>query len=228
MKNVKSIVLALFIGAFVGHVESANAQVVSTKEQKEIIKNRKELAKLTRKQVEANVWKDAKKAAKQFKKEGWKSFPGNPTLETQQCDMMMRRYELEGNFPRYILGEGTASAKVSGVARKQAQARARVALASNIGTEVAALTENSASNNEYSSTEQETLAKMLESNQILVQQSIGRTEVIYEAFREKAGSTEVHVWICCDGSAAKSAIYKAFNEEQKELREKLEKTLEKK
>ena len=51
MKNVKSIVLALFIGAFVGHVESANAQVVSTKEQKEIIKNRKELAKQTRKQV---------------------------------------------------------------------------------------------------------------------------------------------------------------------------------
>ena len=228
MKNVKTIVMALFIGAFVGHVESANAQVVSTKEQKEIIKNRKELAKQTRKQVEANVWKDAKKVAKQLKKDGWKPFPGSPTLETQQSDMMMRRYELEGNFPRYVLGEGTASAKSSGVARKQAQARARVELASNIGAEVAALTEGSESNNEYSSAEQETVAKMLESNKILVQQSIGRTEVVFEAYREKAGSTEVLVWICCDGSAAKSAIYKAFNEEQKELREKSEKTLEKK
>ena len=77
MKNVKTIVMALFIGAFVGHVESANAQVVSTKEQKEIIKNRKELAKQTRKQVEANVWKDAKKVAKQLKKDGWKPFPGS-------------------------------------------------------------------------------------------------------------------------------------------------------
>lgn len=227
MKYFKSTIMALFIGAFVGHVESANAQVVSTKEQKEIIKNRMDLAKQTRKQVEASVWKDAKKRAKELKKDGWKPFPGSPTLEVQQSDMMMRRYELEGNFPRYILGEGTASAKTSGMARKQAQARARVELASNIGTEVAALIENSESNIEYSKTEQETMSKMLESNKILVQQSIGRTDVVFEAYREVAGSTEVLIWISCDGSAAKSAVYKMFNEEQKELREKLERTLEK-
>ena len=228
MKNVKSIVMALFIGAFVGHVESANAQVVSTKEQKEIIKNRRELAKQTRKQVEANVWKDARKQAKKLSKEGWQPYPGSPTLETQQSDLLMRRYELEGNFPRYVLGAGTASAKSSGVARKQAVARARVDLATNIGSEVAALIEESVSSNEYSSAEQETFAKIQESSKTLVQQSIGRTDVVYEIMREKAGSYEVSVYISCDGSAAKSAIYKAFGEEQKALREKLEKTLEKK
>lgn len=226
MKKIKFTVFVMFcIGTFLFHVESANAQIVPTKEQKEIIKGRKQMAKMTRKQVEANIWKDAKKTAKQLKKEGWKPFPGSPTLEVQQNDMMMRHYELEGNSPRYILGTGTATAKVAGVARKQASTRALADLASNIGAEVASLTENSESNIEYSASEQETIGKMLESGRVLVEQSIGRTDIVFEAYREKGGNTEVLVWRSCDGSAAKSAILKMFNEEQKELREKMERSL---
>lgn len=225
MKFLRITLLTLsFVGFLAGSAPQASAQV-SLKEQKTIIQERKKMSSWTREQVEKNSWKDAKKMAKQLKKEGWKPMPGSPTLETQMNDVLLHRYEMKGNFPRYILGMGEGVASTTGVARKQAVARARVELAGNIGVEVAELVENSESNIEYSAAEQESIGKMLASSQSMVQQSLGRTDVTFEAYREKNGSKEVLVYVTCDTKNVKSAILKAFNEEQKELRDKLENSL---
>lgn len=226
MKREKLVMLAVALaGVLCGNV---CAQASSIDEQKAVIKERKEMAKLTQKQVKSNVWKDAKKMAKQLKKEGWKPFPGSPSLEIQQNDMMLRRYELQGEFPRYFLGQGNANANTTGMARKQASARARVELASNISTEISSLTETEESNTEISRTDKETIGKMLSTSQALVQQSLGRTDIVFEAYREKENNTEVMVWVCCDGKAARSAILSMFDEDQKELRERFERLLEEK
>lgn len=220
------LLLLLCICGQIIFVQTADAQAIDLKKQKEVVENRKKMSKLTRKQVESNVWKESKSIAKQMKKDGWKPMPGTPPLRTQQNDMLMRRYELDGNFPRYIIGSGQAVSTVAGMARKHAIARARVDLASNIGAEVSSLTSDATTNIEYSLEEQEAVGKLVDESMTKVQQSIGNTEVVFEAYREIDGKTEVLVYISYDGVRAKSDILKMFDKDHKELREKLEKMME--
>ena len=72
------------------------------------------------------------------------------------------------------------------------------------------------------------MAKMMETSQTLVQQSIGRTNVVYEIFREVDGKTEVRVAVSYDGNAAKETLIKLFDEDNAELRAKLQRMLEQK
>lgn len=171
------------------------------------------MSKLTRKQVSNNVWKQAKKQAKVWKKEGWKSCPGTPSLEQQMNDALMCQYELDGDFPRYIVGRSSAVAATFALARKQAIARARADIASSIQTEVTELLENSELNSEMSASEVESVGKMMVDGQQLVQQTLGRTNVVFEAFRESNGKTEVMVNVAYDGQAAKSTILNLFEKE---------------
>lgn len=227
MKTMKFIALSLFVAlGWAASTQSISAQDKQQfEDQKAIIKQRREMAKLTKKSVEANAWKEAKKAAKEMKKAGWKAMPGSPTLETQMNDYLLRRYMLNGSFPKYLLGEGRASAKLPDAARKHALANARVELAGSISFEVTALTEQSTSNNAYTQEEQETLDKMMHTNKQIIEQKIGRTEIIMEAYRVVGNSTEVMVRISADGSVSKAAILSMFGEDQKSLRDKLEKTM---
>lgn len=230
MKTIKNLSLVLF--CFVGLLfcsQSVVAQDMSAKEYKEMIKERKKIAKLTRKQVEANTSKEAKKMAKQMKKEGWKPMPGTPTLETQCNDLFMRRYEQGADFPRYITGNGQAFGNTAGVAKKVAEQRAKSALASNISSELVALVEEGTSNVEYSATDQETISKFVDSNMTKLQQSLGRTEVVLQAYREAKGesanSIEVVVYVSYDGSRARQDLLKMFEEDHKDMYSDLKKML---
>ena len=126
------------------------------------------------------------------------------------------------------MGIGTAKAATYGMARKQAVARARLDIAASLQAEVASLNETSDGNTELSNGEVETMAKMMETSQTLVQQSIGRTNVVYEIFREVDGKTEVRVAVSYDGNAAKETLIKLFDEDNAELRAKLQRMLEQK
>lgn len=194
-------------------------------QQKEVIKMRKTMAKMTRKQVESNVWKETKRQVRAWKKEGWKSSPGTPSLEQQLNDALMAQYELEGTFPRFIIGRGSGYGSTFGTARKQAVARARADVAACIQTEVTELIEASESNVELSHSDVETVGKVLTSSRQFVEQSLGRTQVVFEAFREKDGKTEVMVNVSCDGRSARSTVLKAFEKESGELQEKLSKLM---
>ncbi len=193
--------------------------------QKEIFKERKTMSKMTRKQVSNSIWRQAKRQAKVWKKEGWKASPGTPSLEQQMSDVLMCQYELDGEFPRYILGRSSAVSATYALARRQAIARARVDIASSIQTEVTELIETSELNIELSSSEVESVGKMLASGRQLVQQSLGRTNVVFEAFREFDGKIEVMVNISYDGRAAKNTVLKLIERENGEIGQKMGKLL---
>lgn len=202
--------------------QSSSNYGIERKAQKEIIKERKEAAKLSKKAIETKAVKEAKKQAKELKKDGWKAAPGSVSLEKQISNLLLRQYELDGNFPKYIIGKSSASASSYGVARKQAITRARVEVATNMEAEIAALTENTDSNVELNANEVQTVAKMLDTSKQLVQQKIGRTEVVFEAYRNVDGNTEVQVGITYDGSIAKSVILELFEKDNAEIKQKLE------
>lgn len=227
MKNFIAAVSVLFVGSIFCMQPVAAQTDDYIKEQKEIIKNRREMAKLTRKQVSENVWKQSKKQAKQWKKEGWKAAPGSASLEQQMNDVLTCQYELEGEFPRYIIGRSSAVAGTYALARKQAISRARLDIASSIQTEVAELVENTELNTEMSAAEVETVGKVMATGQQFVQQSLGRTSVVFEAYRERNGKTEVMVNVSYDGREAKSTVMKMFEKEGEALRQKMDKLINK-
>lgn len=228
MNRILTSVLALFVGG-VFCLQPVSAQSdEQVKVQKEVIRNRKAMSKLTRKQVSDNVWKQSKKQAKAWKKEGWKSCPGAPSLDQQMNDALMYQYEMDGEFPRYIVGRSSAKAGTYALAHKQAIARARLDIASSIQVEVAELVENTELNTEMSLEEVETVGKIMATGQQLVQQTLGRTNVVFEAYREVNGKTEVMVTVGYDGRAAKSTVMKMFEKEGDALRQKMENLLESK
>ncbi len=80
--------------------------------------------------------------------------------------------------------------------------------------EVAPLTEETETNIELSSGEVETIAKMVDSSQSMLQQSLGRTEVVFDIIREVNGKTEERVAVSYSGSQAKSLLLNIFDSEE--------------
>ena len=74
--------------------------------QKEIMKERMELQKLTRSALKNKASKDARKEAKRLIKEKWESAPGALPIERQldRSYMMQMEYDADG-FPKYLMGE---------------------------------------------------------------------------------------------------------------------------
>lgn len=171
----------------------AFAQSSELESQMQIIKERNATAKLTDKEIEKKAIKEARKQAKALEKDGWKPAPGSLSLDKQLSNLLLKQYEMHGNLPVYIVGKSSARSTSYGMARKQAIARARVEIATNMKAEVASLTEISDANTELSNGEVETMAKMVDTSKQLAQQSIGKTDIVFEAIREKGNVVEVQI-----------------------------------
>ena len=74
MKRLISLIAGILILA---------ANVSSAQSSKEIMKERKELHKASKKELNEKASKDARKEAKKLSKEGWKTAPGALPLEKQ-------------------------------------------------------------------------------------------------------------------------------------------------
>lgn len=113
------------------------------------------------------------------------------------------------------------------MARKQALTRARVDVASQMKLEIAALTEETDMNTELSAGEVETVAKMVDTSQTMIQQSLGRTEVVLDIMRTTGGKTESQVAVSYDGNLAKETLLSIFEKEDAQIKQKLQDLLNK-
>lgn len=198
---------------------------VLKKSQEELVKERKENLKLAEDAIKSKAMKLAKKQAKELKKQGWKAAAGSLTIEQQLTDVYIKSHLLEKNFPQYIIGRSTASSSSYGVARKQALARARVDIVTQMKAEIAGLTEVTDSNIELSEGEVETVAKMVDTSQTLFQQNLGKTDVILDIYREVDNKTEAMVIVSYDGKIAKQALLDMFEQDRAEIKQKLQELL---
>lgn len=214
MKKVVIMTLIALLGSATSFAQSEKDVDPSTPTPEQVVKARRQEAKLAKSLIEQKATKDAKKQAKLLKKQGWKSAPGTLSLEKQLTELYILEHTYDGNFPKYIIGRSSASSSSAALARKQALTRARVDVASQIKLEVAALTEETDTNIELSSGEVETIAKMVDSSQTMLQQSLGRTEVVFDIIREMNGKTEERVAVSYSGSQAKSLLLNIFDSEE--------------
>lgn len=215
----------LFVCAFAFLCLTAN---VSAQTVKDIRKERQEIRKASKKDMNEKATKTARKDAKKLKKEGWITVPGALPLEKQldKSYMMQMEYD-EDMYPKYLMGEAMSIGENYDAAKMQALELAKQNLAGQIQTEVTALIENSVANKQLANEDAASLTQSIIGAKNLISQSIGRTITVMECYRVKSNKNkEVLVRIAYNGAMAKAAAKRAIQEELNEKSEEIHKKLD--
>lgn len=195
------------------------------------MKERNELRKMSKGELNEKATKAARKEAKKLAKEGWTSAPGALPIEKQLDKSYLMQMEYDDNmYPKYLMGEAMSVGENYDGAKMQALELAKQNLAGQIQTEVMALIENNVANNQLGAEEAATVTKSVMEAQNLISQSIGRTITVVELYRTLNNKNkEVLVRIAYNGEMAKAAAKKAMREELEQkgndLHEKLDSLL---
>lgn len=216
----------LFVCAFAFLCLTAN---MTAQTAKDIRKERQELRKASKSELNAKASKDARKEAKKLTKEGWVTVPGALPLEKQldKSYMMQTEYD-EDMYPKYLMGEAMSIGENYDAAKMQALELAKQNLAGLIQTEVTALVENSVANKQLGAEEAASLTQSIMGAKNLISQSIGRTIIVMECYRVKSNKNkEVLVRIAYNGTMAKAAAKRAVQDELKDKSEEIHKKLDK-
>ena len=201
---------------------------VASAQTADAVKERKQLAKMARTELNARAGREARKAARELKKAGWIVAPGQLPLEKQLDKAFVMRYEYDDNgYPKWLVGEAKAVGGAYDAARMQAIVNAKTELAGLITTEVAALTDTDVSNNQMTGDDAVSVNKAVQAGKSFIAQKIGRTLVITECYRQISNKTvEVSVTVAYNYQMAmdmaKSVIRKSLEEEGKDLHNQLD------
>ena len=199
-------------------------------ELKEIRKQRQEIRKMTKKELNERASKDARQQAKKLKKEGWVVSPGALPLEKQLDKAYNMQMEYDENlYPKYIMAEAQSIGENYDAAKVSATSLAITNLAGQIQTEVTALVEQTVANKQLEANEAASIVETVMSAKNLISQSIGRTIPVVECYREvkKGGNKEVLVRLAYNGEMAKAAAKKAVRDELEKKGDNLHQQLDK-
>lgn len=215
----------LFVCAFAFLCLTAN---MTAQTAKDIRKERQELRKASKSELNAKASKDAKKEAQKLTKEGWITAPGALPLEKQLDKSYMMQMEYgDDMYPKYLMGEAMSIGENYDAAKMQALELAKQNLAGQIQTEVTALVENSVANKQLGAEEAASLTQSIMGAKNLISQSIGRTIIVMECYRVKSNKNkEVLVRIAYNGAMAKAAAKRAVQDELKDKSEEIHKKLD--
>ena len=227
-KLMKHLFLSVGLLCLMAAPISVSAQSQSTKD---LRKERKELVKASKAELNAKATKASQKEAKKLKKEGWQTAPGALPLEKQLDKSYLMQMEYDSSmYPKYLMGEAMSIGENYDGAKMQAMELAKQNLAAQVQTEVSALVDNSVATQQLALEEAVTVTKSIMASKSLIMQSIGRTITVVECFRTlKNKNKEVLVRIAYNGemakAAAKQAIRKSLENESEELHKKLDNVL---
>lgn len=206
----KTIIIAVATALLVSTGGYCYAQ--TTKEQ---LKERQELAKASKKELNGKAGKAARKEAKRLSKEGWKTAPGALPLEKQldKSYLMQYQYDSDG-FPEFIMAEAMSTGGNYDAAKMQALELAKQNLAGQIQTEVTALIENTVANEQMDQSDAASITRSVMASKNLISQSIGRVVPVVETYRVVNGNNrEVLIRIAYSQKMAKAAAKRAIKEE---------------
>jgi hypothetical protein len=155
-----------------------------SKDAKEIAKERKEIMRLSKAELNEKVSKVARKEAKRLKKKGWDVKPAELPMEKQLERSYLMQYEYDENlFPKYIMGEASSVGENYAAAKTAATSLASTILAGQIQTEVTALIENTVANRQLSAEDATSISETVMASKNLISQSIDRTIPVMVCYR---------------------------------------------
>ncbi len=190
MKKVLIILSALFLLFSVAPTDSFG----QIKSRKELQKERKQL----RNKIKEKAVKQARKEAKRLEKEeGWRVFPGDKPLEKMLEDSWMKQYEMKydpatgGETNAYIWATGNAVAKTKSAGKMQAMELAKVELAGQLKTHVAALTTANIANAQLSGVDAETEQSIVQTAKNITAATLTQIKPTVVLYRTKIPKKEL-------------------------------------
>lgn len=222
MKTFKIFMTVAMVAAASMSVEPAFSQENSKKErrllERTISKQQDDLYKKSPKM--------ARKTAKQWEKEGWKSM--SLPIE-KQLEMTWERQVLfdEEGYPKYVMVQEQARGTSFAAAQMQAENVAKVRIASNIAASVASLTDIALTNNETTPELTASVSKAIENSKIIVAQKLGKVYSGTTVYRQNKNGYEVRVLVLYDQRVAMKIAHQVIMEELKNESEENKKQLEK-
>lgn len=179
--------------------------------QRDRLKERQEISKMSKKELNEKASKAARKEAKKLEKEGWLSAPGALPIEKQldKSYTMQYEYDYEG-YPKFIMAEGMSTAGNYDAAKMHALELAKQNLTGQIQTEVVALIDNTVSNRQMDQSDATSIAESVLAGRNTISQKLGRVVIVTEMYRVVNGrNREVLVRIAYSGEKAKDAAKEA-------------------
>jgi hypothetical protein len=183
-----------------------------------------------KKDVRAKAMKQARVEARKYRKQGYYIAPGALALDKQLENSWMKQMENDdkGN-PKYIMSTGNSVAETQTAAKLQATETAKLELAGQVTTQVAALIENSIANQQLNNEEAASVTKTVAASKNLIAQEIGRILPMVEMYKKIGKNVECNLRLAYDVDTAfdiaKKVIRKNLEEETKLAHEKLEKIM---
>lgn len=204
---MKKLVLGLLCFLVAGTVCIANAEKKTNP-----TKERQKIEKQASKELNAKASKDARKEAKNLKKQGWKVSPGALPLEKMLDKAYIMQYEYDDDMlPKYAMGEGMSKGTNYDGAKFQALEVAKINLANQLQTELTSIIENTLGNTQSTGIASEVKSILASKN--LVQQSLGRVQPVVEAYREDGKNVQVMVRVFYSTELAKQQLVKSLTKE---------------
>ncbi len=204
---------------------------MSAQLQRDIAKERKEVAKLAKSELTAKASKDARKEAKKLKKDGWVVTPGTLPMEKQldRCYMMQFQYDEEMN-PKYIMAEAMSIGENYDAAKRQAIQLAVENIAQQISSQITMIAENTVANSQLAKEEAASITETVTASKNLISKELGRVLPVMECYRVKANKNkEVLVRLAYDQNQAmakaKEVVKKQLEDKGVKLHNQLDKAL---
>ncbi|MGB0521340.1 MAG: hypothetical protein ACPGJS_00200 [Flammeovirgaceae bacterium] len=188
-------------------------------------------AQLKVKSKDLKAMKEARKQAKKLKKQGWNVAPGALPLEKSlesSWSMLLERDD-EG-VKKYLDADGNAVSETKTAADLQALEMAKLNLAGQLETEIAALVEASIANEQLTREEAASVTKVVTGSKHLIATTIKRVDPVYKVYREVGKSNvEVQLKLFYNLNSAlntaKQTLRNKLSEETEIIHEKLDKML---
>ena len=180
-----------------------------------------------KKDVSARAIRSARVEAKKYKRAGYYVAPGALLLDKQLERAWLRQYETnDKNEAKYIMATGNSVAESQTAAKLQAMETAKLEIAGQINTQIAALIENSIANQQLNNEEAASVTKTVAASKNLIAQEIGLVLPMVEMYKKIGKNIEVNVRLAYNMATAfdvaKKVIRKSLEEETKIAHEKLE------
>ena len=222
MKKIMTVAMALIIAC--GAVMAQDA--------KEISKQRKEVARLAKREMKEKASKDARKEAKALTKEGYVVFPGDLPLAKQLDRSYMFEYEYVQNaagdiVPKYLVGRGMATGENYSAAQNAAVELAKQYVAGLAEIDINTITKTTLGNKEADVVA--SYAKVVSSSKNIVVKRLGEIQPVVSIHKDTKKGVTVAVRVVYDRNSVlqtyKEVVREELEKEGEELHEQLDKAM---
>jgi len=183
------------------------------------------------KELTSKSIKEARQETKKLTKQGFFVARGAIPMDKQlESAWMMQLEKDENGAPKYIVETGNSTAETQTAAKIQATEVAKLSIAGNITSQIAALIEINIANQQLNNDEAASVTKIVGASKNLIAQELGRTLVVVEMYRKIGVNTEADIRLAYDlksaKDVAKKVIRKQLEDQTKILQDRLDKIMD--